>query len=166
MRLNLRQELMVQSHILAIRLAKYCSMNYVRLASRAVFRADINAIAVSIILANGSFFWALSSFLHPDLFSAGCFEIMRGIGGSSLWGCLFGLHFCLTYWRIYDHVSRPCASLVVNSFGFVLWFFANMSIIVHDGLVSPATALQVSMCIASAWVLYKTGAGEHDEYRN
>jgi hypothetical protein len=162
MRLNLHQEITVRIHITALKLGRFWSYKRLRAVTRLILRSEMNAVVVGLILANGSFLWALSSWLTPSIFLGEQFSTMRSVASGAVWGWAFLLHFLLTYWRTYDPVERPRFSLMVNIYGFCLWFFANASLVLHEGILSPSTALQASVCFASAWVLYKTGTDNND----
>lgn len=156
MRLKLHQELGVRLHICAAWLVSNRSLVHLRKVTEQAFSSDLNTTAITILLANGSLFWAVTAFLDPELFMSPAFEVMRVIGSGNVWASLFFGHFAMTYWRTYDPISRPSVTLAVNSFGFLLWFFSTVSLMLHDGGLRPTTALEVSMCCASAWALYKT----------
>jgi hypothetical protein len=94
---------------------------------------------------------------NPTQFNTPAFEIMRAVCGERMWSVLFLLHFVGVYWRTYDPVPRILMGLIINSYGFLIWFFMTVSVNLYVGWVSPVTALELTMCAASAWALYKTG---------
>ena len=88
--------------------------------------------------------------------------MLKVLAGSTVWAVLFMLHFLGVYWRTYDPISRPTPALVINSLGFLLWFYTTVSLNFYIGALSPSTALEITMCGASAWALYKTGFGQNE----
>ncbi len=119
------------------------------------FIADTTTIR--LILANASIFWSISLILQPETFNRPAYEIMRVFGNAYVWAAAFFLHFAGVYWRLLDHRARPTIALIVNCFGFMLWFISTVAINYSLGFFSHTSSLELAIVGASAWALYRTG---------
>ena len=156
MQLSRTQKLRLQFKLLWLNLERGWSWDHVR---RVTFTVAINPDTnmVRIILANASLLWAFFVLISPATFERPAFAIMRTVAGWEVWALCFFLHFLGVYWRTYDPIARSIPSLIINSFGFFIWFFTTVSLNFYVGALSPATSAELSLCGASAWALYKTG---------
>lgn len=112
---------------------------------------------IRIILANASLMWAIASLLDPLAFQRDAYAVLRQVADQSVWAAAFLLHFAGVYWRLFDPVARPIWALVINSYGFAVWFVSTAAVNLAVGGFAPGSALEWTMCMASAWALYRTG---------
>lgn len=130
-------------------------MDHVRRVTHSVFQ-DADTSLIRVLLANASLVWA-AFVLSTNAFDRPAYEIMRTVASGHVWAIAFLVHFVGVYWRTYDPSPRIVAGLIINGYGFVLWFFTSVSLNYYVGSLSPGTAAELVLCAASAWALYKTG---------
>lgn len=128
---------------------------FVALVIKVALFADTTTIR--IILANASLLWVVASIIDPTAFHRPGFAVMAQLAPLWVWAAGFLLHFVGVYWRLFDPVSRPVWALAVNASGFFLWFTSTAAINVALGSFTPGSALEWTLCGASAWALYRTG---------
>jgi hypothetical protein len=112
---------------------------------------------IRIILANASALWVVAAIADPGAFDRPGFVVMAHLAPMWVWAIGFLLHFAGVYWRLFDPISRPIWALAVNAFGFFLWFTSTAAINLALGTFTPGSALEWTLCGASAWALYRTG---------
>lgn len=137
-------------------------MNYGQISTitrRIFFQSDTTTIR--ILLATASLGWTVV-LLGNYLFSTPVmvrapYGVMSVLGRDVAWAIVFLLHFLGVIWRLYDPKPRPVAALMVNAYGFAIWTLSTAAINISIGLIQPGSALEWTMCCASAWALYRTG---------
>jgi hypothetical protein len=77
--------------------------------------------------------------------------------GEWLWVFIFTLHWVGVHWRILDPKERVWAGILVNFYGFVIWFYSTLSINLSLGLLLPTSSTEWVLIVASGWALYRTG---------
>lgn len=156
MQLSFVQNLKLKTKIFVICMTNGWSWDHIRRVTHSVW-LDSDTTTIRIILANASFLWAFFVMLDPIVFERPAYEIMRAVAPGHVWAAMFLLHFVGVYWRTYDPVARVLPGLIVNGYGFLIWFFSTVSLNFYVGALSPGTACELCMCAASAWALYKVG---------
>lgn len=116
-----------------------------------------DTITIRLLLAWASFFSAISLALDSDKFERPAYAIVQMFGTEHMWAAYFFLHFIGVHWRMLDPVSRPRCALVINAFGFAVWFVSTASLCWAVGNVGITTSMAFTLCIASGWALYRTG---------
>lgn len=124
--------------------------------NRLVFlKAD--TLTIRALLACSSLISALSLVFDPDKFDRPSYELVGKFGPEWLWIVYFMAHCIGVTWRIYERsVSRPKVAVVINAWGFSIWFVSTTSIAI-SGSVGFPLSVSITMCAASAWALYRTG---------
>jgi len=113
---------------------------------------------IRILLANASLLWAIMMLTQPGILLHPSFDIMMSIASKPVWVIAFLLHFVGVYWKAYNVKSKGDRCMITNGYGFMLWFFTTVSTNYYVGAMDPGTALEIVICGASAWALYKTGS--------
>lgn len=156
MQLTFRQRLRLKFKLFMLCVQKGWSVDHVRRVSYSVFE-DADTSLVRILLANASVVWAVFVFVNPHVFDRPAYEVMRAVMPGWAWAWAFILHFLGVYWRTYDPVPRVVPGLIINGYGFIIWFFTTVSLNYYVGALTPSTAAELVLCGSSAWALYKTG---------
>lgn len=112
---------------------------------------------IRLLLANASFLYAALLCIYPDSFSRHGYELMAQAADEAIWAALFIVHGIGVYWRIFDPVPRPKWALTVNTLGFLVWGVSTLAFNVALGRVTPTSAMEWTLCLASAWSLLRTG---------
>lgn len=132
----------------------------VRDTLRVVFM-EADTVTIRVLLAWSSLFSALALLVHPDKFKHPAYVVMAQFGSEHWWALCFLIHFIGVHWRIFERSkSRPNWALLINTFGFAIWFTSTVSICWAVGSVGVATSMSFTLCFASAWSLYRTGLGK------
>lgn len=129
---------------------------YLAHTTRKIF-LGADTTTIRLLLAWSSFVSGVSLLIDNDKFTTPTYTVVKTFGSETAWAVYFLAHFIGVHWRLYDPVSRPRCALVINTFGFAVWFISTMSICVAVGAVGIATAMSLTLCVASAWALYRTG---------
>lgn len=160
MQLTILQRIRLQTKILHIYAKKIFSVRSIeRILRDIVLGSDTTTIR--ILLANASLVWAVMLITQPQMLYYPMFDIMRVIGGSEFWTAAFFFHFIGVYWRAYDTHPKLNSCMWINAYGFLLWFFTTVATNYYAGFLNPGTALELVICGAAAWALYKTGSIEN-----
>jgi hypothetical protein len=119
-----------------------------------------DTVTIRLLLAWASFFSALSLIFHPDKFKAPAYAVVANFGDEHAWALYFLIHWIGVHWRVFERSrSRPKWALAINIWGFSLWFISAVGVSWSVGNVGINTSLSLTMCVASAWSLYRTGLG-------
>lgn len=136
---------------------RYCVM-----AAKVVFfSADTSTIR--LLLAWASFMYGGSIAFHLIFHSGDFFAerpayaLMRMVASGWGWVVIFMVHFLGVHWRVLDPKERVWAGLIVNTYGFLIWFYSTLCTNIAIGMVLPSSALEWTMIFASGWALYRTG---------
>lgn len=156
MRLTSGQQLKVLIKVWFLQSTRGWSWAHVKKISRDILY-ETDTTTIRVILANASLLWAFALWTNPHVFQLPSYEVMRAVGSASFWEIVFLMHFLGVYWRTFTPKSSVGWGLVVNGYGFMIWFFTTVSLNFYLGGLSPGTSLELVMCSASAWALYKTG---------
>lgn len=156
MQLNVRQRIKLQSKVFVLKLTKGWSLDHIRRVNYSLFQ-DTDTSLVRSMLAAASLVWALFVWISPPVFDRPAYEIMRVVAPGWVWAWAFFLHFLGVLWRTYDPIPRMMPGLIINGYGFFIWFFSTVSLNYYVRGLSPGTAAELTLCAASAWALYKTG---------
>lgn len=156
MHLSPSQKIRVQLQLVWIHAREGWSFDHLKRVTYTVFESA-DAVLIRLLLANASLLWASFLWLNPYLFDRPAYEIMRVVAPGNVWAWAFFLHFLGVYWRTYDPVPRVLPGLIINAYGFLIWFFTTVSYNYFVGALSPTTASELILCISSAWALYRTG---------
>lgn len=120
-----------------------------------------DTVTIRLLLAWSSLWSALALFIDDDKFQLPAYAVVKLLGTEQMWGCYFLLHFIGIHWRIFNRArSRPKWALVINTYGFFLWFYSTIGLCMAVGSVGIVSALALTLCAASAWALYRTGLGK------
>lgn len=157
MQLTTLQRVRLRLKILHIYAKKIFSVRSVERILRDIILGS-DTTTIRILLANASLVWAIMLMTQPQMLYYPMFDIMRVIGGSQLWAAAFFFHFIGVYWRAYDTHPKQNSCVLINAYGFFLWFFTTVATNYYAGFMNPGTALELVICGASAWALYKTGS--------
>lgn len=121
---------------------------------------NADTVTIRLLLAWSSFFSAWSLILDPDKFGAPAYSVVAKFGTEWMWAVYFLLHWLGVHWRVFERSrSRPRWALAINILGFSLWFIASVGVSWSVGNVGLNTSFVLTMCVASAWSLYRTGLG-------
>lgn len=131
-------------------------VSYWSTVMRIVF-AGTDTTTIRVLLAWASAVWAAFLMFDPTLFQRPAYAIMRAFSPQEIWCVAFVLHYVGVHWRLLDPRNRPVWALIVNGWGFFIWFFYTVSITLSLGAFTPGSALEWTMCGASAWALFRTG---------
>ena len=124
--------------------------------TRIVF-IEADVLTIRTLLAFASLLSALSLMIEPDKFLRPSYELVAKFGTEWMWAIYFILHAAGITWRIYERsVSRPKWALLINAWGFSIWFVSTVSMSIVAGVGIPLS-LSITMCAASGWALYRTG---------
>lgn len=156
MQLTIRQRIKLQFKLFLLNAKKDWSVDHVRRVTYSVFD-DADTSLIRILLANASVVWAVFVWFNPHVLDRPAYEIMRSVAPANVWAAAFFIHFLGVYWRTYDPVPRILPGLIINGYGFIIWFFTTVSLNYYVGSPSPGTAAELVLCASSAWALYKTG---------
>jgi hypothetical protein len=156
MQLSFHQRLKLRIQLFVLKLKNDWSWDHIRRVTHSVFN-DADSSTIRLLLANASLVWAAIVWFNPAVFERPSYDIMRAVAGHEVWSVAFLLHFLGVYWRTYDPVPRVVQGLIINGYGFMIWFFTTMSLNYYVGSPSPGTSAEFVLCLASAWALYKTG---------
>lgn len=156
MQLSFRQKVELKAKLCFLRFQNGWSWDHVRRVTYSVLN-DADTTTIRLLLANASCVWAVFVLTNPEVFERPSYDIMRAVAGAQVWSVAFILHFIGVYWRAYDPSPRIALGLVVNGYGFLIWFFTTVSLNYYVGVPSPSTSAELVLCGASAWSLYKTG---------
>lgn len=135
------------------------------IVARAIFSLGDTA-PVRLLLAWSSGFYAASLAINyaqgTALFDRPAYALMEVVRvgpfhGEWLWAFLFSLHFIGVHWRILDPKERVWAGIMVNFYGFVIWFYSTLSINLSLGVLLPTSSTEWVLILASGWALYRTG---------
>ncbi len=119
-----------------------------------------DTVTIRLLLAWASFFSAWSLILDPDKFEAPAYAVVAKFGDEWMWTAYFLAHWIGVHWRVFERSrSRPKWALAINSLGFAIWFVTAVGVSWAVGNVGLNTSLALTMCVASAWSLYRTGLG-------
>lgn len=129
---------------------------YLCLTTRKIF-LGADTTTIRLLLAWSSLVSSVSLLADSDKFAGPAYTVVARFGNEYTWAAYFALHFIGVHWRLYDPVARPRAALAINTFGFAVWFISTASICWAVGAVGIATAMSLTLCVASAWALYRTG---------
>jgi hypothetical protein len=129
---------------------------HIRDTVKVVFSTS-DTTTIRLLLANASLLWAAGLLIDQDTFERSGYQVIRAFGGEYAWATWFLLHFVGVYWRLFDPRSRPNWALAVNTFGLFLWLTSTLSINIALGGFTTSTALEWTLCVASAWALFRTG---------
>lgn len=121
-------------------------------------RAD--TVTIRLLLAWASLFSAISLVFDPTKFKSPAYAVVANFGDEHAWAIYFLIHWAGVHWRVFERTrSRPKWALAINIWGFSLWFISSVGVSWSVGNVGINTSLGLTMCIASAWSLYRTGLG-------
>jgi len=133
--------------------------SFVAITRRIFFTAD--TITIRLLLATASLGWAVALMFNlvllQPIMDRPAYVLLRWVASDWWWAAVFFMHFAGVTWRLYDPQSRPIWALAINAYGFLIWTFSTACITVAVGTFVPGTALEWTMCAASAWALYRTG---------
>src|SRR3984885_858054 len=127
MQLSFRQRIQLQAKLFFLCAKKGWSWDHVRRVTYSVFD-DADTSLIRVLLANASLLWAAFVIFFPSTFERPSYEIMRTVMPGQWWAYAFLIHFVGVYWRTYDPIPRILAGLIINAYGFVLWFFTTVSL--------------------------------------
>ncbi len=134
--------------------------NTVSMITRRVF-FESDTTTIRLLLAAASMGWAAALVLNLALGNAvmqrPAYALMRVVGGDWFWATVFLGHFMGVVWRLYDPKPRELWALIINAYGFSIWTISTACINISVGFIPPGSALEWTMCCASAWALYRTG---------
>lgn len=129
---------------------------YVALTTRKIF-LGADTTTIRLLLAWSSLMSSLALIADPNKFDGPAYAVVKLFGTEHAWALYFFAHFIGVHWRLYDPVARPRCALAINIFGFAVWFISTMAICWAVGAVGIATSMSLTLCVASAWALYRTG---------
>lgn len=113
---------------------------------------------IRFLLAWASFVAGLGLLLDPDKFQLPAYSIIAEFGTERMWAVYFLLHWAGALWRIFEVTrSRPRCAVLINLFGFAIWFISTVGLAWAVGSVGIPTAMAATLCAASAWALLRTG---------
>lgn len=131
----------------------------VKYITRKIFY-ESDTTTIRLLLATASLGWAMvlmgNLIFGMSVMDRPAYSVMRALGREYTWASLFLLHFVGVIWRLYDPIQRTLWALAINMFGFAIWTISTVALALSIGFVPPTTALEVTMCCASAWALYRT----------
>jgi hypothetical protein len=134
-------------------------IGHVRSRTQEVF-INGDATTIRVLLAWGSFFWALVLWWPTVTFNRQAYTWMAYVAPEWVWGLAFILHWLGVIWRVYDPKPRVHWALGINAFGAFLWTFMEGCLFMSLGELSPSRALDWCVIVA-AWVaLARTGLNE------
>lgn len=128
--------------------------------TRVVFyEADTTTIRALLGSASAvfAFMLVLNVWMGQHIMDRSTYRLMKIWGGDFFWASLFFLHYAGVVWRIYATKACVWCAVAVNAFGFILWSYGTAAIGVSIGFLSPTSALELTICAASGWALYRTG---------
>lgn len=138
-----------------------CRLTTYWLSARSTFALvflNADTTTIRLLLAWASFNAGVSLLIDDDKFNAPEYAIVRGFGDEQMWALYFLLHWAGVHWRIFERSrSRPHWALVINAWGFAIWFVSTAALVWTSGDLGIATAMSWTLCVASAWALYRTG---------
>jgi hypothetical protein len=156
MQLSFRQKIQLKFTLFLLYARKGWSFDHVRRVTHSVFQ-EADTSLIRCLLANASLVWSTFVWINPQVFNRPAYEIMRAVAPADVWGLAFFVHFLGVYWRTYDPIPRVVPGLIINGYGFIIWFFTTVSLNYYVGGLSPGTSAELVLCLSSAWALYKTG---------
>lgn len=126
---------------------------------RIIMCTDTSAIRVALALA--SFIFSITIAIQPEDSTLPHWRSITSLINVKLFAAVFFLHAVGLSWRFLDPKPRVMWSLVINSFGLLIWTASaitfNVSTWKHYATIFPNTALEIVMCIFAAWTLLRTG---------
>ncbi len=121
---------------------------------------NADTVTIRLLLAWASFISACSLIFDLDKFQAPAYSVVAKFGNEEMWAVYFLLHWLGVHWRVFERSrSRPRWALAINMLGFSIWFISAVGVSWSVGNVGINTSLALTMCVASAWSLYRTGLG-------
>lgn len=153
---------------------RYARLRYWWSLSVAVFKFG-DPDVVRLILAWASFVWVLS--LGYDYLAAGhgremaferpAFFYMSGYAPQWMWIIMFLGHWIGVHWAIFTRTPDPkteprlawlktYSTLAINALGLSIWLVSTLSLNIALDRFTPTSGLELIMCVASAWALYRT----------
>lgn len=119
---------------------------------------NADTVTIRLLLAWASFFSAWSLILDSDKFEAPAYSVIAMFGNEHLWAAYFLAHWFGVHWRIFERAhSRPRWALVINILGFCVWFISSVGVSYAVGNIGLNTSMSLTLCVASAWSLFRTG---------
>ena len=119
---------------------------------------NADTVIIRILIAWASFFSAWSLILDDDKFKAPAYQVIAMFGTEHMWVGYFLAHWLGVHWRIFERSrSRPKWALAINILGFCLWFISAVGVSWSVGNVGINTSMSLTLCVASAWSLFRTG---------
>lgn len=113
---------------------------------------------IRFLLAWASFTAGIGLLFDPDKFLLPAYAIVREFGNEQMWAGYFLSHWALALWRIFEvSKSRPRCAVAINLFGFAVWFISTVGLGWAVGGIGIPTAMAGTLCVASAWALWRTG---------
>jgi len=129
---------------------------YIAHITRKIF-LGADTTTIRLLLAWSSAVASAALLLDSDKFQAPTYAVVASFGNEYAWAVYFALHFFGVHWRLYDPVPRPRWAMAIDLLGFAAWFISTVATCWVVGAVGIATAMSLTFCVASAWVLYRTG---------
>lgn len=128
--------------------------------ARLVFM-EADTTTIRLLLAWSSFWSALGLIFDDDKFQLPAYAVVAQFGNEKMWTLYFLAHFIGVHWRVFERSkSRPRWALAINCFGFAIWFVSTVGIAWAVGGIGIPIAMSMTLCMASAWALYRTGLGK------
>ena len=122
------------------------------------FGADM--VTIRVILALASLVSGVALLVDDDKFQMPSYAVVGKFGNEKMWAVYFFLHFIGVHWRVFERSkSRPTWALIINTWGFAIWFISTVGVAWAVGSVGIPTSIALTMCVASAWALFRTGLG-------
>ena len=117
----------------------------------------LDPMTIRFALGIASIVWAIAMFIGPYTFSRRGWFILSDISNETVWAVIFLLHGVATFWRLLDPISRPGWALVVNCYGWFIWFFVALATNLALGAFSPGGAMEWTMVAMQTFVIIRTG---------
>lgn len=124
-----------------------------------VLRAVISALdtrTAKLLVALASLLWAFALVIGPQTFDRQAYVFVSFVSNETVWAGVFFLHTLGVLYCLLNPERPQMVALVVNCYGFAIWFFNTLATNLAVMALSPSSSMDWVMVGAQAWVVLKT----------
>lgn len=118
---------------------------------------SIDTLTIRVVLALASIIWAIALLLGTQTFERPGWKILAVVSPEITWAILFLIFPLASAWRMVTPTYSRFWGLVINSYGFAIWFFTTLATNLAIGAFSPSTSLEWTILVAQGYVVVMTG---------
>jgi hypothetical protein len=117
---------------------------------------EVDTLTIRIVMGWSSIIFAFLMLASEMPFTKDAYGLMEAIAPQWLWSLTFMGYGLPTVYLVYSKKHRAKMNLVFNFYGFLLWGFCLVSMIVALGYISPIMAPYLIVLPLMAWSIVRT----------